>query len=191
MAARCPNRSLKAFMSKVKITYFVHGTTEDNKLGLASGQADVELSEAGIEQGRELGRQRTDSFAVVFASDLKRAVNSAELAFAGRCPIVQDKRLRECDYGDLTQKQKKWDIIQYVNEPYPNGESYKDVEKRLADFILFLKGNYSGKHVAIMAHQAPQLALEVLLKNRTWEQAIVEDWRRQKAWQPGWEYKIE
>jgi len=30
-----------------------------------------------------------------------------------------------------------------------------------------------------------------LLKNKTWEQAFAEDWRKTKAWQPGWKYIIE
>jgi len=41
-----------------------------------------------------------------------------------------------------------------------------------------------------VAHQAPQLALEVILKNKTWERAIAEDWRNTKSWQPGWKYEI-
>jgi len=57
--------------------------------------------------------------------------------------------------------------------------------------LKFLKENYNGKSVAIVAHKAPQLALDVLLKNKTWEQAFTEDWRKRKAWQPGWEYILE
>ena len=54
----------------------------------------------------------------------------------------------------------------------------------------FLKENYDGKQVAIVAHKGPQLALDVLLKNKNWEQAFAEDWRKTKTWQPGWEYII-
>jgi len=28
------------------------------------------------------------------------------------------------------------------------------------------------------------------LKNKTWEQAFAEDWRKTKSWQPGWEYTL-
>ena len=77
----------------------------------------------------------------------------------------------------------------YIDQPFPNGESYKDVEKRLRSFIESLKQNYDGKHVAVVAHQGPQLALDVILRDRTWPQAVAEDWRNRKAWQPGWEYK--
>lgn len=79
----------------------------------------------------------------------------------------------------------------YVDSPFPNGESYKDVEKRIADFLEFLKKSYDNKHIAIVAHQAPQLALDVLLRGKTWQQAIREDWRKTKSWQPGWDYVLE
>ena len=50
--------------------------------------------------------------------------------------------------------------------------------------------NYNGKTIALVAHKAPQLALDVITKNITWEQAIEQDWRKTKNWQPGWIYKI-
>ena len=78
-----------------------------------------------------------------------------------------------------------------ISEPFPDGESYKDVQVRMANFLKFLKQNYNGKSVAVVAHQAPQLALDVLLKSKTWEQAFAEDWRNTKAWQPGWGYLVE
>ena len=58
------------------------------------------------------------------------------------------------------------------------------------EVVEFLKENYSGKTVGIVAHRAPQLALEVITKNTTWEEAINNDWRKTGAWQPGWEYII-
>ena len=124
---------------------------------------------------------------------MKRAVDSAELGFGDKYKIIQDKRLRECNYGDLTRKSAesfKSKMSDYVNKPFPNGESYRDVEKRMADFLGFLKKNYDGKHIAIVAHQAPQLALDILINGKTWKQAIDEDWRNKKAWRPGWDYVL-
>ena len=66
----------------------------------------------------------------------------------------------------------------------------KDVEKRIISLMNDLKKNHDGKHIAFVAHRAPQLALEVITKQISWEQAIKEDWRKRKAWQPGWEYII-
>jgi broad specificity phosphatase PhoE len=178
----------------VKITYFVHGTTTDNEKDLATGWTPGELSELGKEQAKKLGELVSDkNFDVVFCSDLKRAVDSAELGFGNKYKIIPDERLRECNYGDFTGKSAgsfKNNLSDYVEKPFPNGESYRDAEKRIADFLEFLKQNYDGKHIAIVAHQAPQLALDVLLGGKTWKQAIDEDWRNKKAWQPGWDYFI-
>ncbi len=171
----------------VKITYFVHGTTTDNEKDLATGWNHGELSELGIEQAKEL--RGIGKFDIVFCSDLKRAVDSANLAFEKE--IIQDKRLRESNYGDLTQStEEKVNYSEHIETPFPNGESLKDVEKRIIDFLNYLFDNYKGKHIAILAHKAPQLALDVLLKGKTWEQAIDEDWRKSKNWQPGWDYEL-
>lgn len=179
----------------VQITYFVHGTTTDNENGLATGWLPGELSAKGRWQAEILKKQTTNkNFDVVFCSDLKRAVESAELGFGHTYEIIQDERLRECNYGDLNGRPAdsfKNKMEAFVDTAFPNGESYKDVAARLASFVGFLRDHYNGKHIAIVAHQAPQLALEVLLKGKTWQQAIDEDWRKTKAWQPGWEYTIE
>jgi broad specificity phosphatase PhoE len=179
----------------VKITYFVHGTTTDNEQNISSGWKDVELSELGVKQSKELAGQTKDwKFDVVFCSNLKRAHDSAKLAWEGVYKIIPDARLRECNYGTLNGASS--DIVEPMQEdetitkPFPEGESYEDVKARVADFLAFLKQNYDGKHVAIVAHKAPQLALDVLLKGKTWGQALAEDWRKTKSWKPGWEYEL-
>jgi len=178
----------------IKITYFVHGTTTDNQKEISSGWHDAELSELGIQQSNELWDKIKDkNFDVVFCSDLKRAIHSAELTFKDKVEIIQDERLRECNYGKYNAQSSE--IVEPMQEKsitkkFPDGESYEDVKKRISDFLDFLKKNYDGKSIAIVAHKAPQLALDVLLKNKTWEQAFADDWRKTKAWQPGWEYEI-
>ncbi|TAH32891.1 histidine phosphatase family protein [Candidatus Saccharibacteria bacterium] len=178
----------------VKIKYFVHGTTTDNEQKLATGWLPGELSETGRAQAKELGEiVANQKFDVVFCSDLQRAIDSASLAFGGKYEIIQDDCLRECNYGDKNggpAAEFKDNMDAFVDTPFPNGESYQDVEARMASFVDFLKANYDGKHIAIVAHQAPQLALDVLLCGRTWNQAIAEDWRKTHAYQPGWDYEI-
>ncbi|MCK4554181.1 class I tRNA ligase family protein, partial [Candidatus Parcubacteria bacterium] len=193
---RLENRKQKTESGKkVDITYFVHGTTIDNERNVASGHYDVGLSKLGIEQSKKLGElMKEKQFDVIFCSDLKRAVDSAKLAFGNRgIKIIQDKRLRECDYGDLTRKgvkEYKSIMQERINKPFSKGESYKDVENRIQEFLEEVKSKYGGKKIAIVAHQGPQLALDVVLKGKIWQQAIDEDWRKKKAWQPGWEYKL-
>ena len=178
----------------INITYFVRGTTTDNEKHVSSGWFDVGLSELGVQQSKDLREQTKDKkFDVVFCSDLKRAVESAKITWEGIYPIIPDARLRECNYGDFNaQPSEVVEPMQekMIIEKFPNGESYEDVKARLADLLEFLKKNYDGKAVAIVAHKAPQLALEVLLKNKTWDQAFAEDWRKTHAWKPGWEYEL-
>ncbi len=177
----------------VIIKYFVHGTTTDNSNHLSTGWLPGILSEKGIMQGIELAQIiKEQHFDVVFCSDLTRAVESAKLNFYNRdIEIIRDKRIRECNYGDYNGKDSKLvDYATHIDKQFPNGESLKDVEKRIKDFIIFLKKNYQDKIVAIVAHRAPQLALDVITNNKTWEQALADDWRKTKSWQPGWEYLI-
>jgi broad specificity phosphatase PhoE len=178
----------------IQITYFVHGTTTDNEQHISSGWKDVELSELGMKQSEELRNQTADKdFDVIFTSDLQRAYKSAKITWADKYEIIQDPRLRECNYGDYNGHPSE--VVeplqeQSINTPMLNGESYDDVKNRIASFLEDLKKKYDGKNVAIVAHKAPQLALDVLLKGMTWEQAFAEDWRKTKSWQPGWEYQI-
>ena len=178
----------------VKITYFVHGTTTDNEQHLSSGWFDVELSELGKQQSKDLTALTSNNqFDVVFCSDLKRAVSSAQITWGDKYEIIQDARLRECNYGDYNAKSS--DIVEPLQEksittPMPNGESYEMVKERIASFLEDIKRDYDGKHVAIVGHKAPQLALDVLLKNMTWEEAFATDWRKTKKWQAGWDYTV-
>ena len=176
---------------ETKIIYFVHGTTTDNASGKCSGWKQAKLTEIGKERAIKLGKIRKNThFDVIFTSDLVRAIDSAKLAFPD-VEHIQDARLRECNYGDLEGKDKSLVIYEeHIERPFPNGESLKDVEKRIRNFIEFLKDNYQGKTIGIVAHRAPQLALEVITKAISWEEANKNDWRKTKAWQPGWEYII-
>ena len=175
-----PTNQQKYKFMAVKITYFVHGTTTDNEKGVSSGWSDVGLSQLGVRQSIELKSQIKDKkFDVIFCSDLKRAIDSAKLTFEGTTQIIQDQRLRECNYGKYNAQASA--IVEpmqekNINQRFPEGESYEDVKARIADFLEFLKNNYNGRLIAIVGHKA-KLALDVLLKNKTW--------------QPGWEYILE
>ena len=177
----------------IKILYFVHGTTTDNQDKLCSGWKEAMLNDLGREQAINLGkvsRERKDNFDIMFTSDLKRAIDSSKLAFPD-VEKITDKRLRECNYGDLDGKHKSLVIYEeHIEDKFPNGESLIDVENRMREFVEFLKENYDGKTVGIVAHRAPQLALEVITKGISWEEVNKNDWRKTGDWKPGWEYII-
>ena len=176
----------------VKVIYFVQGTTTDNAEHKSTGWIPGELTEKGIQQSIDLKNQiNLEEIDLVISSDLKRAIDSADYTFKGLKEIYHDSRIRECNYGDLNGEDTSLVVYEdHITEPFPNGESLKDVENRVRDFCDYLLENFDGKTVAIVAHKAPQLALEVITKNITWEEAIDNDWRKSKAWQPGWIYEI-
>ena len=178
----------------INITYFVHGTTTDNEQHIATGWLPGQLSELGIQQSHDLaGRVANQDFDVVICSDLKRAVDTTEIAFGKKHKILQDKRLREANYGDWNGKPDslfKYKVDQFINTTYPNGESYVQVEARIRSLCNELKEKYEGKRVALLAHQAPQIALEVIANGKTWQQAFEEDWRKTGSYQPGWHYVL-
>ena len=175
----------------LEIMYFVHGTTFDNAESKCSGWKQVELNELGKEQAVNLGKNTNYIFDIIFTSDLIRAIDSANLAWP-EVNRLTDERIRECNYGDYDGEDKRLVVYEeHIDTPFPNGESLIDVEKRTRDFLKFLKENYKGKKIGIVAHRAPQLALEVITKGISWKEAIEKDWRKTKAWQPGWKYIIE
>jgi broad specificity phosphatase PhoE len=176
-----------------RIIYFVHGTTTDNAEKLCSGWKEAMLNELGQEQAANLGnviKEKGIKFDVLITSDLQRAIDSSNIAFP-EYDKTRDNRLRECNYGDLDGKHKSLVIYSdHILEQFPNGESLIDVENRVRDLVTEIKTKYPGKTIGIVAHRAPQLALEVITKNITWEEAIANDWRNTGDWQPGWEYII-
>ena len=177
----------------VYLTYYVHCTTTDNEAGLATGWLPGKLSAKGLQEAAEMAKQIAESqFDEIIVSDLQRAVETARIAFAGR-KFKTDARLREVNYGDNNGKPGKSfkaNMKDFIMTAFPNGESYHDVEVRIRNLCEELRHNYDGKRVALLAHQAPQLSLDVIISGKTWPQAIDEDWRNTHAYQPGWEYRL-
>lgn len=174
----------------ITIIFEAHATTYDNEAHLSSGHNDVELSPLGIHQSKEMGeRHKDDHFDVIFCSDLQRAYKSAEIGFGTKWLIVQDARLRECDYGDFTQhpseevdKQKPLRIT----DPFPNGESYLQTTARMKSFLEDLIKNHNGKNVMIIGHRATQYGLDNLVKGISLEKLVSSKFK----WQLGWEYNL-
>ena len=112
----------------VEIVFETHATTEDNEAGRATGWLPGTLSAAGRRAATELGvRRRDDGIAAVFCSDLRRAVQTAEIAFAETpIPILLDWRLRECDYGQrngMPVADVHGRRSEHLDVPYPDRKS--------------------------------------------------------------------
>jgi broad specificity phosphatase PhoE len=173
------------------IWFETHATSLDNEAGLASGWFDVELSPRGREQARELGdRRRNTGIAAVYCSDLRRAFDTAEIAFAGTStPIVRDRRLRECNYGDLTRQPVatiESQRLAAVERPFPGGESYQAATLRVADWLREIYAMHRDNIVLVVGHRATLYAFEHLCKGVTLREALAAPWQ----WQPGWKYDV-
>lgn len=176
----------------VTIIFEPHSTTTDNETGLTSGWNDVALSETGRQQAKELGeRRQLSDFDAVFTSDLERAYHTARLAFAGIEPrqLHMDWRLRECDYGQLTQHPKTEvdaEKPRRIAVPFPGGESYEQTAERMESFLQDLLRWHDGQTVLIIGHRATQYGLEHWINGIPLEQAVTAPWK----WQPGWTYEL-
>jgi len=124
--------------SQMELTYFVHSTSKDNEAGIRSGWSDVSISEKGREQAESLRRQCANVFFdAIFCSDLKRAVETADIVFPGR-KVVLDSRLREMNYGVLNGRpgsEFSSDERECINTRFKSGENCLDVEERIRRFL--------------------------------------------------------
>jgi broad specificity phosphatase PhoE len=155
----------------------------------ASGHADVPLSALGRQQARELGlHYATEAPDAVFCSDLQRASDTSEIAFATRAlPLVPDARLRECDYGELTQcsvaridEEFPW----HITEPYPNGESVLMVAQRVGAFLHDVLREYDGKTIVVIGHRATHWGLQYWCGDGSLAEIVISprEWREIPIW---------
>ncbi len=176
----------------VQVVFETHSISTDNERGIATGWLPGELSERGRELARELGdRRRGEQFACVFTSDLRRAVETAELAFADiGTPIRPDPRLRECNYGDwngMPVARLEVERVRHVADPFPNGESYRQAIARVGDFLNELERDWDRQTVVLIGHTATRWALDHLLDGTPIEKLVSAPF----DWQPGWRYQLD
>lgn len=178
-------------MVGVSIVFETHSVSEDNERGIASGWLPGCLSQRGRALARELGERRAaDGLSAVFTSDLRRAVQTVELAFPGDLPpVFVDWRLRECDYGFLNgapATQVHRERRDRLATPYPGGESWEQAVHRVERFLRDLPLRWSKRRVLIIGHLATRWALDHLLNGEALENLVEADF----AWQQGWEYEL-
>ena len=175
----------------IEVVFETHSITEDNEQGRATGWLPGRLSSRGRDLARELGlRRRNNGIAAVFSSDLRRAAETAALAFEGSAlPVLLDWRLRECDYGQLNGMPAA-DLhasrCDHLDRPYPGGESWRQAVARAARLLDDLPSRWGGQRVLIIGHVATRWALDHVLGGVPLEELAVADF----AWRPGWEYRL-
>lgn len=105
-------------------------------------------------------RKKNLEFEAVYTSHLERARQTG-MYYAGSRGIthVHDvPELNEVNYGALFKKNKKWvekNVPQYKKDPdfvYPNGESFRQMQKRSIKFLLSLSKQYRNQTILVVVH---------------------------------------
>lgn len=158
-----------------------HGVTRWNALGKVQGSADIPLAEEGIRLAELTGRALSDiPFDICFTSPLIRAKRTAELLLEGRTPtvpVIEDKRLREIDFGVLEGSRFRDEHGKVLNRQMElffrdpdrflrpeKGENISDVVERTGDFWRekISDASLAGKTILIASHGC---AVRALLQN--------------------------
>ena len=177
---------MRADAVTVEIVYETHSLTEDNEAGRATGWLPGRLSARGRELAAELGaRRRPDGLAAVLSSDLRRSVETVEIAFAGTdVPVLFDRRLRETDFGALNGAPTA--AVQTVawDERFPGGESRAEAVARVDGALDDIVEGWAGQRVLVIGHLSAWWALERRGRGASLPLPAP------MAWQEGWTYEI-
>ncbi|MFM2033202.1 MAG: hypothetical protein RLZZ297_1967 [Chloroflexota bacterium] len=143
-----------------------HGETSYNATGLMYGHADVGLNDRGRAQAAATGaRLRTHPVTALYASDLSRAVHTAQ-AVAGHhgLPVHREVGLREQHVGDwehltIPQVVERFptDYHAYMADPahtpYTNGESFAMLQSRaLRAYDAIIARHGDGDTIYLVCH---------------------------------------
>ena len=125
-----------------------HGETIENSKGLFQGQTPGHLSELGLEQAAKLRPVLADmTFDVVLCSDLKRCLDTAEIALEGiEGTFIKEPLLRERDLGNLAGTPIKGAVY---NETVETEES---MQERARKFIEKVRNEYPDKKILAFSH---------------------------------------
>ena len=174
------------------VYYSPHSQSVDNEAGRASGHADVGLTVQGRREAQQLGEHYASyPLDAVFCSDLQRASTTAEIAFSDRhIPIIPDARLREFDYGKLTQHPRTELALEtHITEPFPDGESILMAVERVGDFLREVLRDYDGKTIVVIGHVATKYGLTYWSDNVTLKEIVEMDWEWRDV--PIWRFQFD
>jgi broad specificity phosphatase PhoE len=152
----------------MKFLFIRHGLSIANAEGRIQGQFDSPLSEQGREQSRALAQRLVGegwSISAIYASDLSRASETAEILASGLdMPVVLDERLREYGFGVLTGV--AWRDVEHLHpemwRAYHEGHEWVSIageegneafHTRLAAALADIRaGHADGDTVAVVTH---------------------------------------
>ena len=144
-----------------------HGQSEWNKLNLFTGFKNVDLTDHGVQEAKNAGKNIETNIDVAFTSILDRARNTCKIIkneLDQDFEIIENEALNERDYGDLTGQNKEALAKKFGDEQVylwrrsvsvrpPNGENLLDVIERVSVYFNnVIKPQLETKNVLIVAH---------------------------------------
>jgi broad specificity phosphatase PhoE len=139
-----------------EIVLIRHGQTEWSANGRHTSYTDLDLTEIGVEQAREVGRRLGErKFAAVISSPRKRALRTAELAGLTVTEVTED--LAEWNYGEyegvttaeIRRTRPDWSLWR---DGCPGGETPEQVGARLDRVLERAKELLAQGDVALVGH---------------------------------------
>lgn len=159
-----------------------HSQTEWNLVRRIQGFLDSPLTKKGINDAKKLRDRLKDiEIDTAYTSTQGRALRTTEIVMEGkRERIVTSEALRELGVGNW-QGMYYEDIIKnhpeqfelyttkpHIYEPDNEGETFLEFEKRVKNFVEFLK-KQSGENVLIVTHGLTYMMLLNLFENKPLE----------------------
>ena len=152
---------------QTNIIFIRHGETDMNKANLYFGHLDPELNEVGknqLQKTRKLLKYFEKDIHIVFFSDLKRCTESMNtLKINENIKKIADSSFRELNFGifegktyeqiksEFPEEAKKMEK-DWKNFKVPQGESLKELMKRVIEKLEQLIEKYKNKTIVIVSH---------------------------------------
>jgi probable phosphoglycerate mutase len=139
-----------------------HGETDWNREGRWQGWADPSLNGTGHDQARELALRLAETpFDAVYSSDLRRALETAEIvAAAHRLQVVADPGLREIDVGQWSGLTHAEITERFPLGNRPGGETREQHSVRVLAAVERIARAHPDGRVLVVAHGGCLRALQ-------------------------------
>jgi probable phosphomutase (TIGR03848 family) len=144
-----------------------HGLTPTTGTRLPGRAPGLHLSDAGKAQAETVAQRIAPlgDVAAVYASPLERArETAAPIAKATGTRVRTLADLHECDFGEWTgrrlsdlYRKKEWKQVQRNPSGFrfPKGESFGEMQVRIADALAQLRARHPGQRVVAVSHADP------------------------------------
>lgn len=135
-----------------------HGETVFNRKGRIQGWCDSPLTDLGVSQAKQLGKElKNILFDVCFCSTSERAIDTANYILEGRnVKIIPSKKLKEQSFGDFEAEKSVNIFKDGVSFPdgyrFCGGENHSDVIERVMNELKKIASEYPNANVLVVCH---------------------------------------